>query len=621
MNTSQNAAIELWERIKILLADEINPAEFENWISPTYGIEFREPTLIIGAANDCAKTRLEKLSSISEQIAHQISGNPIQIITIVSDPRNGVGSQDESVTTESRLTDQGDISVAPDFSSFYDSVVKPFSVIPIPAYFFRHIPSLGPDMAWTYLAFRQAAYMAGKKRNFNNEHIVRASSELIGRFSGCSKRTVLRRLNKPETWDLLSGFVTCKQGPKHAYGADGQPHQLSPVYRVSMTLPLTSVDAESLRSWIQTKLAGGLPLKEILEIALVTPCQELIPASLNYLQKNDPTKRIHVRDLIHSLAGKTDENIISQIEKLTTHLIQPENLAIITHFFIKTWLPKLSAGAAWMIVILRDQCFFRGNIKRDITKVYGGHSTIATWLGIKRTKTVWEWLREPNVKKFITELPPPENDPSSRRYQMNLLEPFPDDVIVPQNQFEYLSSMGADDAPGGANVTHRGGEHCNTGGGFVTDSWREWHPLNLLPPQARVKTQLGAPPPHKIGGGWDFEKIINRIASSPEITQKLSGFDHDQLVAWILYGFSPRAALIRDPIALAISRVLKGVPPIQEFFELSQLGPQKLQQYFAMACAWQEIGDYIWRATLYGITRERILQLTSLLGLNIPNCE
>lgn len=47
------------------------------------------------------------------------------------------------------------------YNSLYEHIVKPDRALYISGYYARWIKHIGPDLAWLYIAFRQAAYMDG----------------------------------------------------------------------------------------------------------------------------------------------------------------------------------------------------------------------------------------------------------------------------------------------------------------------------------------------------------------------------------------------------------------------------------------------------------------------------
>ena len=57
------------------------------------------------------------------------------------------------------------LSLQAEYQSIYDEIVQPDQVIVVPGYFLRYIPVLGPELAWLYVGFRQAAYEAGVPDN------------------------------------------------------------------------------------------------------------------------------------------------------------------------------------------------------------------------------------------------------------------------------------------------------------------------------------------------------------------------------------------------------------------------------------------------------------------------
>jgi hypothetical protein len=93
-------------------------------------------------------------------------------------------------------------------------------------------------------------------------------------------------------------------------------------------------------------------------------------------------------------------------DQLAQHLMSPKDLVFITHYFVTRWLPELGHGQGWFVVLLRDRCYInqRTGELRDVAQIEKGYAEIARWLGLKRVKTVWEWLRNNEVARFVREI-------------------------------------------------------------------------------------------------------------------------------------------------------------------------------------------------------------------------
>ena len=65
-----------------------------------------------------------------------------------------------------------------------------------------------------------------------------------------------------------------------------------------------------------------------------------------------------------------------------------------------------------------------------------GYAEIASWLGLKRVKTVWEWLRNDEVARFVREISHEIGDweESSRRFKVCLGEPMTEEDRTRANE-------------------------------------------------------------------------------------------------------------------------------------------------------------------------------------------
>ena len=279
----------------------------------------------------------------------------------------------------------------------------------VPGYFLRYIPLLGPDLTWLYVGFRQAAYEAGVSRR--PERKFNAPSKKVARYAGMSLRAFWRWSAKQDTWNRLRGLVTQVDSPMQwSRGKDGRPHQSARTYRVAMTLPLTPYDERSLRAWLYQQLAQGKTPLAVLEKAMETPVEEIIPWPEKVKVEEITDEPLSVQEVITAVCGPVPETQSAQFqdqaEQLAQHLMPPKDLVILTHYFVTHWLPKLGPGAGWLVTLLRDRGYINprtGEI-RDEVLLSGGYAEAANRLGSKRVKTIWEWLKSNAVTNFVQEI-------------------------------------------------------------------------------------------------------------------------------------------------------------------------------------------------------------------------
>jgi hypothetical protein len=105
---------------------------------------------------------------------------------------------------------------------------------------------------------------------------------------------------------------------------------------------------------------------------------------------------------------------------------------------------------------MRDRCYLNrrtGEI-RDEVRLEQGYAEAARWLGLKRVKTIWEWLRSADVAIFLREMNREIGtwEEASRRIKVCLGEPMTDED---QDQANTLLAK----SPYGASVTHSNPEN------------------------------------------------------------------------------------------------------------------------------------------------------------------
>ncbi|MBI1793372.1 MAG: hypothetical protein HYR70_04185 [Chloroflexi bacterium] len=309
--------------------------------------------------------------------------------------------------TQQPLPDNTVEITAQEYDSIYEQVVRPDRAVYLPGYFRRWLKVTGPDLAWMYIAYRQAAYNAGSRKDSASS---RFSGDVIANLCGTSERTYWNRLGNPTTWQKLNGLVKIIDTGKEWDSKSATPKQLPRRYTVAMTLPLTPADAASLRKWISgnTESLGGP--EAALRAAIETPLDELIPLDAVPAEGEKPvTIRALARELFKDqLDVKLLDSLASAIQN---HIMPSSDLIVIPLFFLENILPHLGAGPAWMLTILRDMCYAdsRTGESRNRVTVQGGYAEIAGWLGMTRPLTIYEWLHgkkgnEPILPIYVREV-------------------------------------------------------------------------------------------------------------------------------------------------------------------------------------------------------------------------
>ncbi|NJD60923.1 MAG: hypothetical protein FIA98_16130 [Anaerolineae bacterium] len=603
-------------------------SSFDTWVQDASFISFEEGIFTVGTPNEYGREWLaSRLTSTFTRLLIGILNQKVEVRFIVVEETSEDGIEKPHEDENSApMEDPAVLSLQAEYQSIYDEIVQPHQVIVVPGYFLRFISVLGLDLAWLYIGFRQAAYEAGAAKQPGK--MFGAPAKNVARYSGMSLRTFRRYSANPDTWQRLRDLVTpAEDKPQWQYGNDNHPHRTPRYYRVAMTLPLTPADELSLRAWLYKSLAEGKNPLAALQDALEIPVDELIPRHENTPSYRDGSIELHsVQDVLHAVCGPISENDRSHIQELADqlaqHLMPPRDLVFLTHYFVTRWLPKLGHGQGWFVVLIRDRCYLNprtGEI-RDEALVDQGYSEIADWLGLKRVKTIWEWLRIDDVARFVREIRHEIDDweESPRRFKVCLGEPMTEEDRIRANgmlakrgfgandtirdkrtdsvigavdthkgESDTISSetinapvgavstyIGAIDTPVGANGTSLGGNDTHKNGAAVTFDWREWHSLNTLAlgltPKKNTPTTAGdgiksdlADPfaRHEkgvVGAEWNLSELLsrNRVGVKNQEMLMENSLNAQSFVSWLLYSASLAGVGIRDPIAHAVSRLI-----------------------------------------------------------------
>ncbi len=171
-------------------------------------------------------------------------------------------------------------------------------------------------------------------------------------------------------------------------------------------MPLTPGDANRLQIFLTSAGAQSDPIAAI-ETALNTPASQVLPypppAPDEKHIEMEPMPR-SVQDIVIEACGniKASEfkKVAEMADQLAVHLMPPNDVIIVSHYFLLNWVKQLGAAPAWFIALLRDQCYISKDEIRNTVWVHGGDPEIAQMLGLSRSKTISEWLTPLEASRF-----------------------------------------------------------------------------------------------------------------------------------------------------------------------------------------------------------------------------
>lgn len=433
----------LWSAALPKLQGEVPRPAFDTWLRDLEPLSFASNRLTLAAGNAYARDRIQEYyARVIERVLEEIAGAAVDLSIVC--PGLEPSPQRESHEPDLDLADAEatqDLSatIHPRYLSAYDEVVRPERVIAFPSYYLRWLPYLGVDLAWLPIGFRQVGYFRGM--DFEPGEKFKASGREIARWSGMSLSTFRRRANDP----LLRWFVkptgAVRQGISWTLAADGRPHQETAEWEVVMSMPLTPHDQESLRGWFQGRLNQGLPPSKALQLALELPVSELLPLPGDLLPPEVAGEPRSVQDVVKEILADRVQDSKKALGDLANALAQ--QIAgppiLVSHYFVRNWIPLLGAGPAWMVTVLRSRKPVTAGSEFEI-EIAAGYDELATLLGLSNNWTIARWLRKGSrpamaIRRFVEEtgaIRRPDNR-VSRQFRVTDLEPLLQDGPVPHD--------------------------------------------------------------------------------------------------------------------------------------------------------------------------------------------
>jgi hypothetical protein len=597
-------AEQAWQSVLGQLQMDMPRASFDSWVRDTRPASYQNGVLTITVRNAYARDWLEsRLTSTVNRLLVGILNASVSVHFVVSDAEEISSIEifsDAAEETEDSRPEEDQELTASDYDSAYEQIVKPRRGAYVLGYFRRWLRWLGPELAWMYIAFFQAVYMAGSRSG-------RATNRIPGRkiaaLAGCTERTYWRRIEKPETWKKLKGLVNLSDHGPEWDSNSSTPKRLPRRYTVAMTLPLTPVDAASLTRWLTAHIEQCGGAEGVLRAAAEAPLTELIP--LEAAEAADP---ITVRKLVRDLFGGgelSDELLDSLASALQNHIMPQNDRIFIAQFFLEHILPHLGAGQGWLLTLLRDMCYTdpgTGESRNRVT-VKGGYAEIVSWLGLARPKTVWEWLNEkypPShaeagkytnavLRLYVSEISKEEQvldfagqprafdvlleEIPAELFEIALTEP--DGAIVSIGVARLSVSNGANVSIGVARLSETSGAFDSIAVARLSESVgaivRVLKALNSLKPNllnsvntttlntSPDESEKQGPPTVEKGvvlpSAWVLDRLLVQNKVHPKTQKSVRGGSARALVSWLLYALSSDGRGISRPLNYALARL------------------------------------------------------------------
>jgi hypothetical protein len=649
----------VWGKALELLRSRVKQHVYDTWIRDTVGMDLKDDVLTVGVMNEYAREWLEKeYSNEIDQVLEEILGEKVtvQFRVITEDGVGGTSSAEEGDVEET-------LELETRYLSAYEEIVKPERVVAIPRYYLRWIPWLGVDLAWLPIGFRQAAYLHGCRHEGGD--VFEASAHDIVRWSGMSVRTFWRRVNDP----YLRWFVQKVEGETifRWNEREGKLEKRPNRWQVVMSMPLTPADQDSLRCWMEERKRSGLDPVSILRDAIETPVDELLPWPDEINHPEGAGEPLSPLDIIVEVFGEDLDPelqlILYQMTDELTNRIKGRNL-LVSHYFIEKWLPLLRSGPGWLVTLFRCSCYYNQKSEelRDEIWIAGGYGELASRLGLRRPKTVNEWLTgrgrvSQRLKNFfnLTGRAKGSDQVVALRLKVQMKEPLtPEDHKMYENHI-LAGGQGAFDTMGeggqgangtmekgghGANGTMRKGGHGANGTMRMGGSGREWHslkdylikvPLNLKYLKDIKTTTMvearGSDNGNKevVVLSWNLPKLLSHNRVDAKVRDRLAdgGTSAEVFVSWLLYAASLKGSGIGDPIGHAVSRILQDpdVGAGKDYEGLAELSPDELADLIHKelkgTARWG--GNREWNKVMRDADRVRVETLAEQLGMVV--CE
>lgn len=477
------------------------------------------------------------------------------------------------------------VYVSTDELRAYDSIVRPNAIVPVSRYFIeRWLPVLGVTRAWLALAFRQVAFVSSATAC---EVPIQTTLRRLGIWCGLSHVRIHQLLKDPF---YLDWFV---RSPSGVLGNHTSVRSEPSSYSVRSDIPLTPQDQLRLSMWLNNNAPDNdADWSIILENSLAA--KEVVLPKNASLSRQSFTIQQLVTSVRHS-----DTPLPPSLDKACNELharwTLPDRSILVTHYFLKKWLPDLSSGLGWLIILMRSLSYSEiQDTQIGQFWLRGGLVHISNSLNVS-TKSVSRWVRS-KYGCYFFRLIESAHDPADKRcrlYSVNMSEPI---HSTDKSYYEErLNIQNLSTPPQGngqflTTLTESTGQNLTSSGQNLTVAGQ-----NLTRRQTKInkkRTKLNNLSIFKDSFKTSFKDSqqqhvvpfdfwpINTILQQAGVKQKkiitvLSATEQKQyhFIAWLLFGVS--ISTIEYPVLFALKRMNESLPP-ENFCLIAKNTPEKL---------------------------------------------
>jgi hypothetical protein len=516
--------------------------------------------------------------------------------------------KEASIKNQDLLSDLA-VDLAPEALRAYDAVVRPNAILPIPRYFLEEwLPLLGTSRSWLVLAFRQVAFVS---RSSYDEVPVHTTLRKLRRWCGLTHVRIHQVLKDP---GYLTWFVRNPQGDL----ADRKSPRSQPTtYLVRSDMPLTPHDQARLSLWLEERSPSD-DQEWIQALSEAIAAKEMIlPEDVSL-----PQGSMTIQQLVYAQRG-VDTPLPPSIDEACTELharwIQPDFVTLVTHYFLVRWLPNLSPGLGWLIVLLRSRAYQQRDDAIGQVWVHGGWGSIADTLGVSR-RSLTRWVSSDDSHLFfqkrsdiqdpidrrnllvVVRLSEPIHPQDQKAYQdkldsQSLTSPIPVNgqflTSSPSEDGHSLTSCGETSTDHGNSLTSTGQnlpdqrKYLTSKGTDLNKDRTELNNLNdllrLSPERSNKKTTQPLERPFELQGKevvvpedqWQLEKIVIGTGVGEKIRKTFlnaTELEKNAFMGWLLFALS--VSSIHYPVLFAHKRNSEGPPP-DSFLQLAQMPASK----------------------------------------------
>ncbi len=284
-------------------------------------------------------------------------------------------------------------TIQADHRTTYNSIVQPNRVFTISQYYLRYwLPLLKPSLAWLIIALQQRCYWN------QQQSWAQVSQKKLAQDTGLSERTIRNLLHEEYTgW-----FTTNRKQYKYDInlGRKVRDRNIYTIYQDDPLIPTHQIGLAALLKENVNNIDDTLLTLSQMNGRILAKKLKALATTNSLPPQPEGTVKAVVENLLETSIHSDTHHLCETVQH---RLTQGQGLSLLgTQYFRLHWVPLLGPSLAWVVMILRNNCYYNLDTGEVRDECMWKKAELRQALGVS-INSLNNLLKHPYSHKFITD--------------------------------------------------------------------------------------------------------------------------------------------------------------------------------------------------------------------------